>query len=56
MAQNQVKITREEAEKIALMKQAVQSTKREMAHGIKVEANLLRKARARSDKRFIKRV
>jgi hypothetical protein len=43
MAQNQVKLTREEAENIAKMKQALHFSKKEMANEIKVEATLLRK-------------
>lgn len=54
--QNQVKLTREEAENVRKMKQALYSSKKELAHEIKIEASQLRKQRARSDKRFIKRV
>jgi hypothetical protein len=38
------------------MKDALHFTKKEMANEIKVEATLLKKQRAKSDKRFIKRV
>ena len=43
MAQNQVKLTREEAENITKMKEALHFTKKEMANEIKVEATQLKK-------------
>ena len=49
-------MTREELENVSKMKSALHSTKREMANDIKEEATYLKKARAKSDKRFIKRI